>query len=72
MDTLLHLGAGFSAALSPMNLFMALLGAFQGTLVGVLPGLGPTSAIATIGSFVAGTLGVVGLTFFAPYLADRR
>jgi len=117
---------------------MALVGALLGTIVGVLPGLGPTSAIAilipltsvlpptpaiimmagifygamyggsttaillnipgevasvptcldgyplaqqgkggpalgiaAIGSFMAGTLGVVGLTFFAPFLADQ-
>ncbi|HYE91617.1 MAG TPA: tripartite tricarboxylate transporter permease [Terriglobales bacterium] len=31
---------------------------------------GPALAIAAISSFVAGTLGLVGLTFFAPTLAD--
>ncbi|MBI2218914.1 MAG: tripartite tricarboxylate transporter permease [Candidatus Rokubacteria bacterium] len=31
---------------------------------------GPALAIAAISSFVAGTLGLVGLTFFAPALAD--
>ncbi len=31
---------------------------------------GPALAIAAISSFVAGTLGLVGLTFFAPVLAD--
>src|SRR6202162_2447891 len=31
---------------------------------------GPAPAIAAISSFVAGTLGLVGLTFFAPPLAD--
>jgi putative tricarboxylic transport membrane protein len=127
---------GFSAAISPYNLLFALIGCVAGTLVGVLPGLGPTAAIAmllplatlldpapaiimmaaiyygamyggsttsilvnipgeassvptamegyqltlqgrggpalgisAISSFVAGTLGVVGLTFFAPILA---
>jgi putative tricarboxylic transport membrane protein len=127
---------GFSAAISPYNLLFALIGCVAGTLVGVLPGLGPTAAIAmllplatlldpapaiimmaaiyygamyggsttsilvnipgeassvptamegyqltlqgrggpalgisAIASFAAGTLGVVGLTFFAPVLA---
>src|SRR5512143_3095764 len=127
---------GFSAAISPYNLMFALIGSVAGTLVGVLPGLGPTAAIAmllplashldpapaiilmaaiyygamyggsttailvnipgeassvptamegyklnqqgrggpalgisAISSFVAGTMGVVGLTFFAPVLA---
>lgn len=32
---------------------------------------GPALGIAAIGSFVAGTMGVVGLTFFAPFLADQ-
>lgn len=138
MDTLMHLGAGFVAAISPMNLLMAAIGAVLGTVVGVLPGLGPASAIAilipltsvlqptpaiimmagifygamyggsttsillnipgevasvptcldgyplaqqgrggpalgiaAIGSFIAGTLGVLGLTFFGPPLADQ-
>jgi putative tricarboxylic transport membrane protein len=127
---------GFSAAISPYNLLFAFIGCIAGTLVGVLPGLGPTAAIAmllplttlldpapaiimmaaiyygamyggsttsilvnipgeassvptamegyqltlqgrggpalgisAIASFAAGTLGVVGLTFFAPVLA---
>jgi putative tricarboxylic transport membrane protein len=138
VEVLGHLAGGFVAALTPTNLAMALVGSFLGTLVGVLPGLGPTAAIAilfpltavlapapaiimlagiyygamyggsttaillnipgevasvptcldgypmaqqgrggvalgiaAIGSFVAGTLGVVALTFFAPLLADQ-
>jgi len=138
MDVLSHLAAGFAAALTPTNLAMAFVGSLLGTLVGVLPGLGPTAAIAilfpltsvlspaaaiimlagiyygamyggsttaillnipgevasvptcldgypmaqqgrggvalgiaAIGSFVAGTFGVVILTFFAPALADQ-
>ncbi len=39
---------GFSEALSPMNLMMAMWGAIIGTLVGMLPGLGPTSTIAIL------------------------
>jgi putative tricarboxylic transport membrane protein len=127
---------GFAGALSPVNLLFALIGSVAGTLVGVLPGLGPTAAIAmllplttllppapaiimmsaiyygamyggsttailvsipgeassvptaidgyqltlqgrggpalaisAISSFVAGTLGVIGLSFFAPPLS---
>jgi putative tricarboxylic transport membrane protein len=138
MDLLTGLSGGFTAALSPMNLFMAAVGALLGTLVGVLPGLGPTAAIAilfplttvlapvpaiimlsgiyygamyggsttaillnipgevasvptcldgyplaqqgkggvalgiaALGSFFAGTVGVIALTFFAPFLADQ-
>lgn len=32
---------------------------------------GPALGISAIGSFVAGTLGVIGLVFFAPMLADQ-
>ena len=127
------------SALSPYNLLFALIGSIAGTLVGVLPGLGPTAAIAmllplashldpapaiimmaaiyygamyggsttsilvnipgeassvptamdgykmdqqgrggpalgisAIASFVAGTMGVVGLTFFAPCCRGPR
>src|SRR5512147_2301728 len=133
-DYLFH---GFVAALSVQNLFWALTGCFIGTLVGVLPGIGPASgiaillplttvlpptsaiimmaaiyygamyggsttaivvnipgeassvptamdgyamakqgkagpalAISAIASFVAGTLSLFGLTFFAPTLAE--
>jgi len=136
MDAWSWLMSGFASALSPYNLLFALVGSIAGTLVGVLPGLGPTAAIAmllplashldpapaiimmaaiyygamyggsttsilvnipgeassvptamegyklnqqgrggpalgisAISSFVAGTMGVVGLTFFAPVLA---
>ncbi len=138
MDTIQLLMDGFSSALSLENLLMAAVGALVGTFVGVLPGLGPTSAIAillpltgvleptqgiimlagiyygamyggsttaillnipgeissvptcldgyplakkgkggpalgisAIASFGAGVLGVIGLVFFAPILADQ-
>ncbi len=128
---------GFASALSPINLLWALVGSTLGTLVGVLPGIGPSSAIAillplttflaptpaiimmaaiyygamyggsttaivmnipgeassvptaldgyelakqgragpalaisAISSWVAGTIGIIGLTFFAPVLAS--
>ncbi|MCX5733378.1 MAG: tripartite tricarboxylate transporter permease [candidate division NC10 bacterium] len=132
-----YLIQGFATALSVQNLFWALVGCFIGTLVGVLPGIGPVSgiaillplttvlpptsaiimmaaiyygamyggsttsilvnipgeassvptaidgyemakqgragpalAISAISSFVAGTLSVIALTFFAPMLAE--
>ena len=136
MEAWSSLLGGFAAAISPYNLMFALIGSIAGTLVGVLPGLGPTAAIAmllplashldpapaiimmaaiyygamyggsttsilvnipgeassvptamegyqlnlqgrggpalgisAIASFVAGSMGVIGLTFFAPVLA---
>jgi len=48
MDFLTHLGSGFAVALTPWNLAYAFLGAFIGTAVGVLPGLGPPATIALL------------------------
>jgi putative tricarboxylic transport membrane protein len=137
MEALQGLADGFAAALTPTNLFWALFGAVAGTLVGVLPGLGPPATIAillplsvnlepatglimmaaiyygakyggsttsillnipgedasvvtaidgyqmalqgragaalgiaAIGSFIAGTVGLIGLTFMAPLVAQ--
>lgn len=39
---------GLQIALQPMNLLFCFLGVLMGTLVGVLPGLGPTAAIALL------------------------
>jgi len=39
---------GFSVALTPINLLLALAGALLGTLVGALPGIGSTSAVALL------------------------
>lgn len=136
IETLGHLINGFGIALTFQNLLFGFIGCLLGTLIGVLPGIGPTSGIAmllplttiieptsaiimlaglyygamyggsttailvnipgevssvptaldgyelskkgkaglalsmaAISSFVAGTLSLVGLTFFAPSLA---
>jgi len=39
---------GFQVALQPMNLFFCFLGVLIGTLVGVLPGLGPVAAMSLL------------------------
>jgi putative tricarboxylic transport membrane protein len=39
---------GFSVALQPMNLAYAFLGCIMGTVVGVLPGLGPAAGMAVL------------------------
>jgi TctA family transporter len=39
---------GFSVALTPANLLYCLIGAVLGTLIGVLPGIGPISTIAML------------------------
>lgn len=135
MDVLSSISLGFSVALQPLNLLFCLTGVFTGTLIGVLPGIGPVATlslllpftyqmepvsgiimlagifygamyggsttsilvnmpgeaasivtcfdgyqmarqgragqalgIAAIGSFIAGSLGVIGMMFFAPVL----
>ena len=47
-DTLLALGGGFAAALSPINLLWALAGCLVGTAIGVLPGVGPAPTLAML------------------------
>jgi putative tricarboxylic transport membrane protein len=136
VEALLGLAGGFAEALTLTNLFYVLLGVTAGTIVGILPGLGPPATIAillpltinlepatglimlagiyygakyggsttsillnipgesasvvttldgyqmarqgragpalgiaAIGSFVAGTVGVLGFTFLAPVVA---
>lgn len=137
MESIQHLFQGFSIATTLDNLFYCLAGAIVGTLIGVLPGIGPIAGIAllipatfglnhtsaiimlagiyygamyggsttsillnvpgetasvitcldgyrmaqkgragpalaicAIGSFIAGTLGICGLVFLAPPLAE--
>lgn len=48
MDTLRHLIDGFGVAFSPINLLIAAIGSFIGTVVGLLPGLGPINGVAIL------------------------
>jgi putative tricarboxylic transport membrane protein len=48
MDLLANLALGFETALTLQNLGYAFMGALFGTLVGVLPGLGPAASIAML------------------------
>ena len=48
MELLQHLSLGVHVALTPANFFYCLIGATLGTLVGVLPGLGPVTTIAML------------------------
>jgi len=48
MDILNHMALGAHIILQPMNLLFCFLGWLMGTLVGVLPGVGPTAAIALL------------------------
>ena len=48
MDALSSLADGFAIALTWQNLGLALLGCFLGTLIGALPGLGPSNGVAIL------------------------
>jgi len=65
MDSLGGLLHGFSVALSPINLFFGFLGAVIGTIVGILPGLGPLGTMALLLSITYGMEPVSGMILFA-------
>lgn len=48
METLSTLADGFAIALTWQNLALALLGCFLGTIMGALPGLGPSNGVAIL------------------------
>ena len=47
-DTLAHLMNGFAVAMTPYNILWMVIGAALGTVLGMLPGLGPTTGIALL------------------------
>ncbi len=48
MEALSALAGGFQTALTPQNLLFAFFGVFLGTLIGMLPGIGPINGIAIL------------------------
>jgi TctA family transporter len=48
MELLANLSLGFGVAFTPINLLYALIGCVLGTLIGVLPGVGPVATIAML------------------------
>lgn len=54
MDAVHSLMHGFAIFFTPYNLWMAVVGCFFGTLVGILPGLGPAATIALLVPFTFG------------------
>jgi putative tricarboxylic transport membrane protein len=48
MDLINNLSVGFGVAFTPINLVYALVGCVLGTLIGVLPGIGPIATIAML------------------------
>ena len=64
---------GFSVALSPSNLLVCLIGCLGGTLIGVLPGIGPVTTIALMLPLtfylepVSGLIMLAGIFYGAQY-----
>src|SRR5215211_3340686 len=48
MDLISNLSLGFGVAFTPINLLYAFIGCLLGTLIGVLPGIGPVATIAML------------------------
>ncbi|WP_432402788.1 tripartite tricarboxylate transporter permease [Wukongibacter sp. M2B1] len=48
MDVLVNLFEGFMVALHPYHLFLVTVGGILGTIVGMLPGLGPATGVAVL------------------------
>ena len=48
MDLISNLALGFDVALTPVNILYCFVGVLLGTLVGVLPGIGPTGTVAIL------------------------
>ena len=48
MDIITGLWNGFAVALAPINLWWCFVGVFLGTIVGIMPGLGPPATIAML------------------------
>lgn len=73
METLTNLIYGFNVFLTPINLLYCFFGVLLGTLVGVLPGLGPSATIALLlpmvfhGNPVSSIIMLAGITYGAQY-----
>jgi len=73
MDIFSNLFYGFQVVLQPVNLLYCFIGVFVGQLIGVLPGIGPTGAMAMLlpatfgGSPVSGVIMLAGIYYGAMY-----
>lgn len=48
METFTHILNGFVVCMQPINLWYTFLGVLMGTIIGVLPGIGPSAGIALL------------------------
>jgi TctA family transporter len=73
MDLISHLGLGFATVMTAQNLMYSFFGVLLGTLIGVLPGLGPLVAIAVLLPFtfaldpVSSMIMLAGIFYGAQY-----
>ena len=65
MEFLAHLQLGYEIAFSAANLFYCFIGVLFGTLIGVLPGIGPAGAIALLLPVTYGMKPVAGIIMLA-------
>jgi putative tricarboxylic transport membrane protein len=65
MELWTQLAAGFATAATPINLLWALLGCTIGTAVGVLPGIGPATAVAMLLPITLKVEPTASMIFFA-------
>ena len=65
MDVWNHLINGFATAGTPANLMWAFVGCALGTATGVLPGIGPATAVAMLLPITAKVDATASMIFFA-------
>jgi len=65
METLSLLAGGFDSVLSPLNIAMCLVGVVLGQVIGALPGIGPSTAIALLLPLTFGIDPTAALILFA-------
>ncbi len=69
MDFAANLALGFSVALTPFNLLMAVCGVVLGILIGALPGVGPPSGVALLLPLTFGMSPTSGIIMLAALYA---
>ena len=62
---------GLKTALSFQNLLMVMIGCFAGTIIGMLPGLGPMTAIALMIPITYGFDPSTGLILMAVFIMEQ-
>ena len=62
---------GLTTALSFQNIFMVMIGCFFGTIIGMLPGLGPMTAIALMIPITYGFDPATGLIFMLEFIMGQ-